>query len=709
MNAKAITAPLRPAGRIAILIAAMGGQGGGVLTDWIVAAARAAGFLTQATSIPGVSQRTGATTYYVEMARAGADGEGVVLGLAPMPARVDVLVCAELLEAGRMLERGFCTPSRTLVVASTHRVYTTREKMSAGDARFEAARVVAALQTLSAGAVLLDMEALSQRRGAAISAALFGALAGSGALPTTREACEEAIRASGKGVAASLLAFGDAFERAGNDTTAANAAPPAAAATTGGSAPARGAETGAGFTRDAHVPRALGTRIVALPAPVAGFARTGVAELLDYQDADYAATYLARVERVAAIDAAPYAVARECARFLALWMRYDDLIRVASRKARQARFAGIRAEAGAERDDVVRVYDFFRPGALEVAAILPRRIGAWLEARTLARRRRPPAGIRRRTGIALHANSIGGALALRALASLRPMRPHSLRFVREQQAIAAWQDTVVEALQSGRREAALDLAKLPRLIRGYGDTHAGGRASFERILAGYRDASRQDPRPLLARCERTRTPRSTGRHALLRRTPGLPRNQSQHRLQRDRAERGLRHVVDLGLDCEERLRDGRRFVARRRPRRTADILETGNDVHQREPSGIAGEAITAADTAHRFDDSGAGELGQHLRQMVDGHSMACGDLRRRQMPAGVGGELDDAVERQRRVLLQLHAAPRMPACAPSRRSRSRHVIDVHFERYERRRPSCPGCEKTTGSQCCRGRAACGAW
>src|SRR3981081_2183199 len=52
---------------IAMLIAALGGEGGGVLTDWIVSAAAAQGYPVQSTSIPGVAQRTGATTYYIEI------------------------------------------------------------------------------------------------------------------------------------------------------------------------------------------------------------------------------------------------------------------------------------------------------------------------------------------------------------------------------------------------------------------------------------------------------------------------------------------------------------------------------------------------------------------------------------------------------------------------------------------------------------------
>ena len=52
---------------VTLLIAALGGEGGGVLTGWIVDAARRAGLPVQATSIPGVAQRTGATTYYIEI------------------------------------------------------------------------------------------------------------------------------------------------------------------------------------------------------------------------------------------------------------------------------------------------------------------------------------------------------------------------------------------------------------------------------------------------------------------------------------------------------------------------------------------------------------------------------------------------------------------------------------------------------------------
>src|SRR3954453_1591507 len=94
---------------LTLLIAALGGEGGGVLTDWIVSAAEAAGLPVQSTSIPGVAQRTGATTYYVEIfpvPLAQLGGKRPVLALAPGVGDVDLVVASELLEAGRAIANG---------------------------------------------------------------------------------------------------------------------------------------------------------------------------------------------------------------------------------------------------------------------------------------------------------------------------------------------------------------------------------------------------------------------------------------------------------------------------------------------------------------------------------------------------------------------------------------------------------------------------
>jgi indolepyruvate ferredoxin oxidoreductase, beta subunit len=136
--------PERP---ITLLIAALGGEGGGVMADWLMEAATQAGLPAQATSIPGVAQRTGATTYYLEIfpqQRKTLDGKEPVLSLTPSPGNVDIMVASELVEAGRAMVNGFVNPERTTLIASTHRIYATVEKMQMADGRFESDKVVAA-------------------------------------------------------------------------------------------------------------------------------------------------------------------------------------------------------------------------------------------------------------------------------------------------------------------------------------------------------------------------------------------------------------------------------------------------------------------------------------------------------------------------------------------------------------------------------------
>jgi len=116
--------------RISIAILAMGGQGGGVLADWVVALAEAQGWAAQSTSVPGVAQRTGATIYYIEIApiRMGAQP---VFALMPTPGDVDVVMASELMEAGRSVLRGLVTPEQTTLIASTHRAFAVGESICA--------------------------------------------------------------------------------------------------------------------------------------------------------------------------------------------------------------------------------------------------------------------------------------------------------------------------------------------------------------------------------------------------------------------------------------------------------------------------------------------------------------------------------------------------------------------------------------------------
>lgn len=431
-----------PERTLTILIAALGGEGGGVMADWLIDAAAACGFPAQSTSIPGVAQRTGATTYYLEIypaKRELLDGREPVMALTPSPGNVDVMVSSELVEAGRAMQNGFVSPERTTLVASTHRIYATMEKMQMGDGRFDATRVREAAQQLAKKAVLFDMRALAQESGTVINAVLFGAMIGSGALPLAREVCEAAIRRGGRGAEASLRGFAAGFEIA--------------------------AGTRAAPREPAPVKRATELQeIIDL----------GVARLRDYQGDTYAQLYRDRLKTVGASDPA---LAAEIARQLALWMSYEDIIRVADLKSRASRFARVRREVGAKEDEPVIVIDYLKPGIEEVASLLPvslgRRLVAWAERR----------GKLDAYNVGMHVKTSGviGYLVVRALAWLRPWRPRSMRYADEQALIERWLAALREA-EARDRGLAFEIAACAGLLKGYGETHRRGKANFLAIL-----------------------------------------------------------------------------------------------------------------------------------------------------------------------------------------------------------------------------------
>jgi indolepyruvate ferredoxin oxidoreductase beta subunit len=443
-----------PARPFCILIAALGGEGGGVLSEWIVAAAHAQGYPVQSTSIPGVAQRTGATTYYVELwPFAEPPGARPLMTLAPSPGQVDALLASELLEAGRALLGGFVTPERTTLIASVHRMYTVAEKMQMGDGRFDPARLRAAAEALARRAILVDMQKLAQASGSVINAVLFGALAGSGACPLARAACEQAISAAGKGTKASLAGFALGFDHAAGLATLPGAVAP------GVSMPA--------------------TPLPDFPAELHELLARGLDRVREFQSARYAEHYLARLRPIAYADSAAsgYALTRETARLLALWMSYDDVIRVADLKTRASRLAKVRDEVRAQPHEPVHIIEYFKPRLEEFTAILPAPLARAV--RRLASR----SALLRKLNPALNIRTSGilGFVMLRLLASLRPLRPWTVRFAEEQALIDRWLAAIERAARTDAA-AALEIARCGRLIKGYGDTNARGKASFLRIF-----------------------------------------------------------------------------------------------------------------------------------------------------------------------------------------------------------------------------------
>src|SRR6202041_3546841 len=172
---------------ITVAILAMGGEGGGVLSDWIVDLAEHSGYYAQTTSVPGVAQRTGATIYYIEIF---PEGKPPVLALMPVPGEVDVVIASELMEAGRAIQRGLVTPDRTTLIASTHRTFAVPEKSEPGDGAADSNAVTPAARAAARRFVAFDMAAMADQAGSVVSSVLFGALCATGVLPFPRAAFE---------------------------------------------------------------------------------------------------------------------------------------------------------------------------------------------------------------------------------------------------------------------------------------------------------------------------------------------------------------------------------------------------------------------------------------------------------------------------------------------------------------------------------------
>lgn len=450
---------------ITLLLAALGGEGGGVLSEWLVLTAQRAGYAVQSTSIPGVAQRTGATTYYIEVFPvpvAQLAGRRPVFSLNPLPGRLDGLVSSELLETSRQIGSGVTSPERTLIISSNARTLTTLERMQPGDGRQDGTELLALLRSQSRAHHVLDMAALARESGTVVSAVMLGAVAASGLFPFAREHYEATVRAGGVGVDASLRGFARAFEAVAQQRTQ-----------TGFVEQVLGQKTET--ASPASIPALPAALAAAFPGAVHELLALGHARVCEYQDAAYGELYVQRLNRVlqAEQQADPeghhrHAVTREMARWLALWMAFDDIVRVADLKSRASRWQRMKGEVKAQDSDLVHLYDHFKPGAPEFAALLPaglaQRVLAW-DQRRVARGLDPWA-----LPLKIGTHSVVGMAALRTLASLRWLRRRGSRFGQEQALIEQW----LAAVEQGTREdwaLGHELALCGRLIKGYGSTN----------------------------------------------------------------------------------------------------------------------------------------------------------------------------------------------------------------------------------------------
>jgi indolepyruvate ferredoxin oxidoreductase beta subunit len=458
---------------VSILIAALGGQGGGLLTEWIVGAASHAGYAAQSTSIPGVAQRTGATTYYVEIfpERLEAGRPEPVFSLYPTPGDVDVIIASELLEAARTVETDYAAPGRTTLIASTHRLFSIAEKSAPGAGIFPREGLETAARALSRRFIGFDALALARQHQTEVNALLLGALAATEIVPMTVADFEAAIREGGVAVDRNVRGLKAGMEQvAGGDV--------------GGEAVRRArpwaetkAERAAALGSRAAAFRSLAERAEAeLPEALHAVVGEALARLIDYQDARYAELFLERVRRVRGLDSGTRLTAI-FARRLAVWMTYEDAIRVADLKTRRARFGRIRRENGAPERAVLVVTDYLKPDLDELYGILPASIGGpiarWAE-------RRWPGG-RPTIGQHVKTTSVLGFLRVWLLARLRGLRRASLRRQREFALMSRWEEAMLAAaaLDEG---LASEVAELANVVKGYGEVRRRLSGALARFL-----------------------------------------------------------------------------------------------------------------------------------------------------------------------------------------------------------------------------------
>jgi indolepyruvate ferredoxin oxidoreductase beta subunit len=307
-----------------LLIAALGGEGGGVLTDWIVSAAEHSGLPVQSTSIPGVAQRTARPPYYVEIfptPLSELGGKRPVLALAPGVGDVDLWWRANCSKPGRAIANGFVTADRTLLIASVSRVYLTSRRCRWATGATNRAPAQGRRSRMRS-ASLFDMETAAKQAGAIVNAVMLGAIAGSGrcrfrprrsrrrSTATARRSSEPARfpRRAGRPRASSCPPRCLARQARRESRRSPRSKPSRRAAATG--------------ARDRH---------------------EGVRRLVAYQDALTPPALSRRPQ--------PFTDAKvlaETARHLAVRMSFEDVIRVAEAKIAPERFRRIEGEIGAK-------------------------------------------------------------------------------------------------------------------------------------------------------------------------------------------------------------------------------------------------------------------------------------------------------------------------------------------------------------------------
>lgn len=455
----------RPQDVTAVYIAAVGGQGGALLTDWLLAAADQMRYQAHSVGIPGMSQRGGATSYYVEMApeETAPDLGEALLSPSPFLGEVDCLIGLEFLELGRAVQAGYSS-AKTVVVGSTHRDYTILEKMPSYVGPQDEDKIMHLVERLSRRKITFDAMALARAEGLGerhVNAILLGAVAAAGALPFREEAYRLAIKAVGVASDLNLRAFEAGLRHvlAGLPALTREETPAALGIV----------EALEASSREIH-----GSLIREIPERINGelssLLHVACARLIEYQDASYARQYLDNVLALWEKDREPRRGSRLTemyARHLANLMSYEDPIRVAALKSNTRRFETIEAQHGIGGGQSYRLGERFQPEMEELYGLLPAKLVRLFRPTEKEASDGGRAPKRRTLPVRIKTTSLLGMTLLKGLAALKGLRPHSWRRRKEE----AFQDVYtahVASLLDKSYELACVAAQAGGMIRGYG-------------------------------------------------------------------------------------------------------------------------------------------------------------------------------------------------------------------------------------------------
>jgi len=443
---------------VRVLIGTVGGQGGGVLSDWLVRGLLNAGWQPQSVGLLGLSQRAGTVIYYVE---ANPEGDTPpILSPFAVPGDVDLILAQEFLELGRLLQGGFAAKDCS-IIANTYRYLGTLEKMPAEGGIFSSDEIRNAAETLSDNTWLFHAQNMVTEAGLSYlssNAILMGAVVASPAFGLPAEPFHQAIHDAGSNVEDNLTAFDLGYRMMSDGTLPRAHFQQEVVKDWQQMADERADKLSPNNSRQYE--ELLQTAQQTLPASLNQTLAEALYQLIDFQHGAYAQSYLDMLGEFADDEALQAAYAQH----LALWLTYEDSPRVAQLKTRPSRFAGIAKEHGLKPGQKIVIEDYLAPDPQQIYGILPpslanlvRNIGSRFNADfeniTLEMK--------------IKTSSLWGYYTMAFIGWTRRFRLSSWRHQQEMSEINRWQ----QAIRDWREQApelALLAADAGRLIKGYG-------------------------------------------------------------------------------------------------------------------------------------------------------------------------------------------------------------------------------------------------